>query len=270
MTTAETILTAWDFDPSVVVGCAGLAAVYVWKCRHASALQRTCYLLGVATLFLAIESPLDALGDTYLFSAHMAQHLLLILIVPPLLLWGIPQETARKWLQRPLIARWEKILGRPAIAWFACIGTMTVWHLPVLYNYALAHETVHILQHLSFLVTGTMFWWPVLGPLPEHRMAPMPAIFYLFAAVAENTALGVLITFMPVGYYPAYLNPPDPLHILHAIRTGWGMTPRVDQGLGGLLMWIPGCSIYFIAILGIVVRWSDAIDAPDFAMEASR
>ena len=254
MTTGRLLLTAWDFDPSVCAGCALTLALYLWKVK-AGPRRRCSFAAGIAVMFLALESPLDALSDNYLFSAHMAQHLLLILMVPPLLLLGIPRETAQTWLKVPVIARAERLLGRPGLAWLAAILVMTLWHLPVLYNFALAHEGVHIFQHLSFLVTATMFWWPVLHPVAESRLAIGTAVLYLFAAAAENSVLGIIITFMRVGYYPAYLHPNDELGALNLIRNGWGLSAAADQRLGGLLMWIPGCSIYFVAILAILALW---------------
>ena len=168
MTTTSLLLTAWDFDWSVIVGCVLLLVVYFLKAR-ANRWQRMCFVSGICILFLSLQSPLDALSDTYLFSAHMAQHLLLILLVPPLLLLGIAESDVRSWLKILWIARIERVLGNPYVAWFIGVATMTVWHVPVLYNFALSHESVHICQHLSFLVTATIFWWPVLHPLPERR-----------------------------------------------------------------------------------------------------
>lgn len=263
MTTERLLLTAWDFDPSVWIGSVALLAVYFWKCE-AVRWRRLCFVCGIAVLILALESPIDALGDNYLFSAHMVQHLLLILIVPPLLLLGLSEGVVRSWLRVPWIARTERLLGRPVVAWFAGMGVMTVWHVPVLYNFALAHEGVHVFQHLSFLVTATMFWWPVLHPLPERRLRTGIAVLYLFAAAAENSVLGIILTFMRVGHYPAYLHPRDEYGALSLIRNGWGISPAIDQRLGGLFMWIPGCSIYFIAILGLLAHWySQPDDQPD-------
>lgn len=254
MTTAHFWLTAWDFEWSINIGSALALAIYFPKVK-AGLWQRMSFVIGIVVLILSLESPLDPLGDDYLFSAHMAQHLLLILIVPPFLLFGIPERTARGWLRVNVIARAERVLGRPAVAWLAAIVVMTLWHVPVLYNFALAHEGVHIFQHVTFLVTATMFWWPVLQPLPERRLAPGIAILYLFAAAAENSVLGIILTFIPPGQYPAYLHPEDDYGALHLIREVWGISAAADQRLGGLLMWIPGCSVYFVAILGILAFW---------------
>ena len=254
MTTTKLLLTAWEFEWSINIGCALALAAYFWKVE-AGPWRRLSFVLGILILFLALQSPIDALGDDYLFSAHMAQHLLLILIVPPFLLLGISEQTARGWLHIPMIAKAERLLGNPIVAWFSAILVMTLWHVPVLYNFALAHERVHIFQHVSFLVTATMFWWPVLRPIPERRLKSGVAVLYLFAATAENSVLGIILTFMRVGHYPAYLHPEDEYGALHLIRDGWGISAAYDQRLGGLLMWIPGCSIYFIAILGLLAHW---------------
>jgi putative membrane protein len=254
MTTTRLLLTAWDFDWSVILGCVLSLMVYFVKAR-ADLWQKICFTSGICILFLSLQSPLDTLGDTYLFSAHMAQHLLLILLVPPLLLLGISESEARSWLKNARIARTERALGNPYVAWFIGIATMTVWHVPALYNLALAHESLHIFQHLSFLASATIVWWPVLHPLPERRLHTGAAVAYLFAAAAENSILGIILTFMPIGHYPAYLHPKDDLGALDLIRNRWGISAAQDQTLGGLLMWVPGCSIYFAAILAILGRW---------------
>jgi cytochrome c oxidase assembly factor CtaG len=254
LTTGELLRTAWEPEWSIQLGCAAALTAYFWKVQ-AGTWRRVWFVLGIAVLILSLESPLDALSDDYLFSAHMAQHLLLILIVPPLLLLGLSERTTRGWLQNPLIAGAERILGNPWLAWTLAIGVMTLWHVPVLYNYALAHDGIHVLQHLTFLVTATMFWWPILHPLPERRLQTGLAVLYLFAAAAENSVLGIIITFMRVGHYPAYLHPDDEYGALTLIRDVWGLSAADDQRLGGLLMWIPGCSVYFIAILALIAKW---------------
>ncbi len=254
MTTATLLRTAWEPEWSINLGCAAMLALYLSAVR-ASAWQRRSFCLGLAVMMFALESPLDALGDDYLFSAHMAQHLTLILIVPPLLLAGFPERAVRGWLSEPRVAALERCLSRPWFAWSSAIVVMTLWHVPVLYNLALAHESVHIFQHLSFLVTATIFWWPVMHPLPERRLGIGIAVLYLFAAAAENSILGIILTFMRVGHYPAYLHPDDEWGALNLIRNGWGLSAAEDQRLGGLLMWIPGCSVYFIAILALFAKW---------------
>lgn len=249
------VLSAWDWEPSVLIGCALLLAAYFWVVRIRTVLHAIYFVTGVLVMLLALVSPIDTLGDTYLFSVHMLQHLLLVLIVPPLLILGIPRKSIEQLLSWRPAAVIEHALSLPALAWSVAFLTMAAWHIPVLYNAALANEDVHIAQHLMFLVTATIFWWPVLTPIAALRMGTGATVIYLFAAAAANTVLGIVITFAPVGIYPAYLAPNDELNILPFIRKNWGMSPAADQQLGGLLMWVPGCSIYFLGILIAIIEW---------------
>ena len=255
MTAWQVVQATWGWEPSVVGGCLVLAAGYLAVAGANLTRRAAAFFAGIAVLFLALDSPLDTLGDTYLFSAHMVQHLLLILIVPPLLLLGMPAslvERARRvpWMRRPMSA-----LGAPAVAWGLGIGTMAVWHIPALYDAALVRGGVHVVQHLSFLVTGTIFWWPVVAPAGDARLDPLPAVLYLVAAALAGSVVGIVITFARVDLYPAYFLPVDRLGIEPLIRNGWGLSPEVDQELGGLLMWIPGGLVYLCAILGMMARW---------------
>lgn len=265
MTTGELLLANWEWEPSVVAGCALLALGYLWLTRNRTPARTVSFFGGVLLLLLDLVSPLDALGDEYLFSAHVLQHFLLALLIPILLLVGVPKWVADAALRRPAIARIEHVLARPATAWLLGVGTMIGWHVPVLFNAALANSVLHVVQHLSFLVTGTIFWWPVLQPAVERRLTAFAAISYLFTACLSCTILGAILSFAPPGAYPAYLNPEDSRHILPLIRNEWGLDPKNDQQAGGLLMWVPGCLVYLSAILAGVARWYGAE-----AREASR
>ncbi len=153
-----------------------------------------------------------------------------------------------------------RLLPSPLLAWFFGIGVMWLWHLPVLYNAALADERIHLIEHLSFLATSVMFWWPVLGPVEAQRMKPLAAIPYLFLASAATSLLGILLAFAPAGLYPAYLHPADPYGILPLLREGWGITAAGDQQAGGLLMWIAGGPVYLFGALYAMARWYAAPD----------
>lgn len=239
------LLTGWDWEPSVVTGCAALTLAYLVTLRRdATRAACTCFLGGVLLLLLDLVSPIDALADGYLFSAHIIQHFLLALVIPPLLLLGLPAVDMR------LPAAF-----RPPLTWSLGVGTMVIWHIPAFFNAALASDGLHIFQHLSFLATGVIFWWPVLGPAQEQRLPAGVAVPYLFAACTACSLLGAAITFGPSGLYPAYLHPEDALGILPLIRNGWGLSAKDDQQLGGLLMWVPGCFVYLSAILATVSRW---------------
>jgi len=253
-TPLEALLWAWDFDATVVIGSILLLAGYF--VTHRDNLSRSpWFVAGVALMFVALESPLDALSDSYLFSAHMLQHLILLLAVPILLLLGLSRRFVDWILRSPFNRATERALGNPIVAWTLGMSALWVWHLPVLYNAALADENIHIVEHLCFLVSATIFWWPIFTPEPRCRMATMPAVVYLALGAAASSLLAIWLTFEKPGLYPAYLSPTDPLGILPMLREQWGLTPAVDQEVGGLIMWIPGGMVYLAAIVGVLARW---------------
>ncbi len=241
----------WDWKPSVIAGCAGLLLLYAREVRYRFTPRAAAWLAGVLLIFFALCSPLDELGDKYLFSVHMARHIAFVLIVPALLLLAIPPDP--RALPRPLLAL-ERILRTPAIAWMAGIGTMVFWHIPAVFNAALASEPLHILEHLSLLAGGAMYWWPILSPFPRSRMHAVPeAAAYLFSSCLACTAMGIAIAFAPGLLYPSYAHPPDPLGTV--IRSQWGISAAMDQQIGGLLMWVPGCLVYLTATMVMFARW---------------
>ena len=255
MTGWQLFVSAWDWDPTVIAGCAVLLLAYFASLRFQFSKVAWYFVAGITVLLLALVSPLDTLGDSYLFSAHMLQHILLILIVPPLLLMGMPPELAQRILRHPFAGRVERVLSKPVLAWTLGIGTMWLWHWPPLYNAALANESIHIGEHLMFLVTATIFWWPVLSPIEESRLAPLGAVIYVFGGCVAHSVLAILLTFAPLGLYPAYLQPADTLNILPLLRGRWGLTPRDDQQWGGLLMWVPACLEYLGVMLATLTHW---------------
>jgi cytochrome c oxidase assembly factor CtaG len=255
MTTGELLRMTWEWYPSVVIGCALLAAAYLAFVRPLRPARAAAFLCGTLILLLTLVGPLDGLGDEYLFSAHMLEHIMLLFVVPPLWVLGIPPEAAGKLLRWGPAAAVERILGRPVLGWFLAVVTLYLWHVPALYNATLADERVHILEHLSFLVTATIFWWPVLAPLRAHRLRAHTALLYLFLAAVANTVLGAVLTFTGPGAYPLYDRPTDDSAVLRLIRQGWGLDPEADQELGGLFMWVVGGFFFLLAILGMYVRW---------------
>jgi putative membrane protein len=249
------LLTAWDFDPQVIIGCVVLSGSYLYFRRAKFDAQCIYFLLGILTLFLALCSPVDAVGEDYLFSVHMVQHMMLGTIAPVLLVAGIPESFVRAWLKIPFVASLERILSYPVLALFVANATFWVWHLPYLYNLTLENDTVHICEHLMFIVTGTMLWWPVFKPIPETRLKPMSALIYLGLAAAMCTTLGIIFTVSETPYYACYANPSDDLGALKLIREGWGMSQLDDQKMGGAIMWEPAGAIFLWAIMVVMVEW---------------
>jgi cytochrome c oxidase assembly factor CtaG len=253
------ILHIWDLEPSIIIGCAGLLLADLAALRWRLSRMRAAFTVGVLILAATLMSPLDALGD-YLFSAHMFQHLLLILIVPPLLIIGLPVEPMRRFLRFAWAARLERFLSWPLVAWLIGIGTLAAWHLPGLYNAALASESVHVVEHLAFLVSATIFWWPVFAPLPECRMDLTAALVYLLTATFANGLIGALLMAVPPALYPAYLHPEDPLHILDSLMAVWPLTAAEDKRVGAVSMIIGGGIAFMYG--AVYMLWLHRDDVP--------
>jgi putative membrane protein len=135
------------------------------------------------------------LWDSYPLSAHILQHFLLGLVIPPVLILGARTRFAA--------AAMKGAPGRP-ISWLIGVGVMLGWHIPVLFNAALANQGLHIFQLLSFLISGTIFWWPILGPLEDRDLSPLGAVSYLFSACVSCSLLGAFLTFGPAGLYAVH------------------------------------------------------------------
>ncbi|HEX4086653.1 MAG TPA: cytochrome c oxidase assembly protein [Chthoniobacteraceae bacterium] len=243
--TTHFLLTAWVWNPLAVLGAAaGLAAYLYWFGWS----TRTGWMLTAAALFLlTLLSPVATLADGYLFSAHMTQHILLLLVVPALALMALPPG-----LRLP--DRVERLLN-PMLCWCCGVGAMWLWHVPTLCDAAAESRSVSAVQTVSLLVLGAAYWWQLLAPCESRRIPPLHGVGYLFAACAACTVLGIMLTFSPITVCRAYVHPVDRLGIGPMIYGEWGMTPLRDQQIGGLLMWVPMCSIYLCAIFGQLARW---------------
>jgi cytochrome c oxidase assembly factor CtaG len=256
VTTRQLLLEAWIWRPEIALAVATALGVHVARFRLACP-ARTAALWGsAAALVVALLSPVAALARGTLFSAHMLQHMLLTLVVPPLALLAMPPAAGKADPgaggsgTAKTAARWPR-----AAHWAAGVGAMWIWHAPSLCNAAATRDGVRALQSVSLLAMGAAFWWPILGPRLDRRLSEPAAVAYLFTACAACTVLGVAITFSPVEVCSAYGHSVDPLGALPLVRGRWGLTPSVDQQLGGLLMWVPGCAAYAGAILAVVARF---------------
>jgi cytochrome c oxidase assembly factor CtaG len=206
-------------------------------------------------LLVALMSPLHRLGGA-LFSAHMAQHELLMAVAAPLLVLGRPlvpfvwalsmswRRTAGSWVAvAPVRGAWD-LLTLPLVAWTLHAAAIWLWHAPPLFEATLRSELIHTLQHLSFLGSGLLFWWALLRGR-QGRLGGPAAVLYLFTTSLHTTVLGALLTFSSRLWYPLYGSSTAP----------WGLTPLEDQQLAGLIMWVPANLAYLIAALVIVSTW---------------
>jgi putative membrane protein len=246
MTTQQFLSSAWTSNLAALVSSGVAIVAYLWRFGMN---RRILYLLaGLGVFVLNLSSPLNALAAGYLFSAHMLQHILLLLIVPALLLMSLPRCVSlgpRSWL-----------ISNPFIGWISGVGAMWLWHARPLCNAAVSSQLVNALQTSSLLLLGAIFWRQILAPRENERMSPPGAVLYLFSACVACSILGILITFSPVSVCPIYAQPSaDRLGILNLIQSTWGITPDKDQQIGGLLMWVPMCLVYLAAIVAELARW---------------
>ncbi len=245
----------WDLHPSVVIGLVLLGGLYVyWGGLAARRRQVAAFAAALAVLFLALNGPLHNLSDSYLFSAHMAQHLVLTLVFPPLLLYGTPAGVLRPLLRPGWVLRLARWATRPLAAGVIFSAPITLWHFPQFYEAALEHHGLHIVQHLVFLATAVIMWWPVLSPLPElPRASYLTQLLYLFALGLPMSLAGALITLAESVLYPFYRSAPRV----------WGLAPLADQQLGGLLMWVVGTIYLWVAASVVWFRWSAREESGD-------
>jgi putative membrane protein len=242
MTTYQFFTTAWTWN-SVVLALSALACIGYFLAFGQRG--RPIYLVAAVVVFLlSFISPVNALANGYLFSAHMVQHILLVLVVPALFLLSLPPSFS---VRSPLT--------HPLIGWIAGVGAMWLWHAPALCNAAATSPIVSAIQTTSLLLMGSVFWWQVLAPREEQRLSPPAGIVYLFTACTACSVLGIILTFAPVSICTVYQHPIDRLGIMSTIRGDWGLTSDRDQQIGGLLMWVPMCAIYATAILAQLARW---------------
>lgn len=257
-------LRSWQVPLGITAALLATAVIYWrgWRVLRTQMPQRftsarlIAFLAGLTAVFVAVASPLDAFAGL-LLQVHMAQHLLLMMVAPPLL-WlgapatplmrGLPQGFSKSalgpFLAWPRLQRAAHWLAHPVVAGTVFVATVVVWHLPGPYQLALRSPAWHQTEHLAFLFAGLLFWWPVVQPWPSQPVWPRwTMIPYLLLADVQNTILSALFVFSERVVYPAYAAAPRL----------WGITPLDDQATAGALMWVPG-SIAFLLPIGLIVN----------------
>jgi putative membrane protein len=276
--TPDDLWTAWNFEPSIWIPLVIIVWIYAWGMRNvwkrASAghgitkRHYSCFLGALLALLIAFASPLDALSDV-LFSAHMVQHMVLILIAAPLLvmsdfplafLWAVPRAQAQnlgyRSQQLTTLSRIWRALSSAVFAWLLFALTMWVWHASTLYEAALRNEAIHALEHLVFLGSAMLFWWALLKPTTQKHVQYGMAIPYLFTTILQSGILGALMTFSSRPWYSYYTT----------LVTSWGITPLQDQQLAGLIMWIPGGAIFTLLDIGYFAAWLRVLEERSLRM----
>jgi cytochrome c oxidase assembly factor CtaG len=240
---------SWTFAPGVL-GTVGIAGtLYVVRWRHvrrdvpaqATPARLVAFMGGLLAVLAALVSPVDRLADQVL-TMHMVQHLLLLDVAPILVLLGFTRVLMRPLTRRvTALERRAGLLAHPAFAVFAYVGVMWLWHVPTLYDAALNHDGIHVLEHLAFALAGGLYWWHLVSPVRGRlRLGGLGPATYMASTKLLVGLLGIVLTFAPHALYDFYV---------HAPRH-WGLTPAEDQSVAGLVM-----ALEQSITMGIALAW---------------
>lgn len=245
----------WNLDPAVLAALSVYAGIYTWRFtkarreaggRGAGPVQALAATGALAALLVATVSPLDGLGEDYLFSAHMAQHVLLGDIAPLLTLLALSRVIMRPATRR--LARLERALGPLAqpttglVLWF---GLVYLWHIPALYVAALESAPVHALEHASFFTAGVAVWWPLIQPVPmRRRLSGLGTFAYIGVAKVGLGVLGLYLVWSQSVTYSYY----------ERVPRIWGLSALEDQNVGGALMMIEQSTVLVLVLAVLFVR----------------
>jgi putative membrane protein len=245
--------TSFSLAPGPIVIVLALTGVYVWRWRRVRASGSTrgaswgrllAWLGGVLCIAIALISPIDTLADQ-VFAMHMVQHVLLLDFAPILLIVGLT-----KVLMRPVartVLDLERALGPIATPVFAIVfyvGVMWIWHVPAMYDAALEHPAVHVLEHTFFLTAGLLYWWHLLSPVRGRHFGGLAPVGYMVSTKVLVGLLGIFLTFAPTSIYSFYEHRPQV----------WGLHPSDDQALAGAIMAIEQSVVMGVALAYLFVR----------------
>lgn len=250
------ILRQWWW-PEVLTLLLGLTAIYLlaigpvrrryFPHQRVASRQVAYFLSGVGAIYLAEGTPLHALAESYLFSAHMVQHVLLTTCAPLLFLLGTPAWLWRQLLRPRCVRAAARVLTHPVVAALAFNVIYAIWHLPELYDAALFNHDIHILQHMVLIPTAMMMWWPLLSPLPElPRLTPPAQMLYLFVLSLSQLAIFGPVTFSREVLYATYAAAPRL----------WGISPLLDQQLSGVIMKLSGAGVFLLLLGYVFFQWA--------------
>jgi putative membrane protein len=272
--TPRDVWSSWSTEPGVLAPLVVMAVLYARGfvkmrsrgSRGASWTRLACFSGGLAALLVALVSPLDAMSDA-LFSAHMVQHLVLIVVVPPLLIAGRTLSTSMVGLPsrvrltagriRRRLLPLKRLAYRKAVAWTLFAIALWGWHLPGPYQAAVREWPLHAIEHLCFLATSSIVWWIALDERSRTAAGTLERALFLVASSLQSAILGAVLLFASRPLYP-----------VHGIGPSlWGLTSLQDQQLAGALMWIPPSAVYLIAAAVLLVRWFHSLEAPPSDLE---
>jgi cytochrome c oxidase assembly factor CtaG len=245
----------WFEDPAVLAPILLMVGIYVWRFREvrregdtrgATWLHALAFAGAVLALLGALVTPIDGLGERYLFSAHMVQHVLLGDIAPLLLLLSLSRVMLRPVTRR--LVRVERALGplaNPVTAILLWLGIMYIWHIPALYDAAIESPLLHALEHFSFFAAGIVLWWPLIQPIPmRHALTGLQPLAYIAAAKGGLAALGLFLAWSSSAHYPFYEGAPRI----------WGLSAVEDQNVAGVIMMVEQSMTLVLVMVWVFVR----------------
>jgi cytochrome c oxidase assembly factor CtaG len=259
----EGLLLGWSFEPAILLPLALVATGWVMAVRRVDAahpaspvprVRTIAFLAGLIAIAVALQSGIERY-DTALFSVHMVQHILLTLVAAPLLALGAPVTLLLRLATPPVRGRWIlpilhsrllRVLSHPVVAGLLFAGVMWAAHFSPLFDLALENRLVHDLEHVLFLGSALLFWWPAVGLDPAPWRLSHPArLLYVFLQMPQNTFLAVVILNASAVLYPHYVTLARP----------WGPTALFDQQTAGGIMWLAGDMLFIVAIAAILAGW---------------
>ena len=251
----------WPVDLSVYAGLVILYLGHAWLAGTVSDAQRKHSLyfgLGLITLWLALETPLDTISDYYLDSVHMFQHVLLGFVAPPLMLLGLSSQMVGQIVRVPGVRALTEPVPAQVIAGLVMVG----WHLPPLYDATLNSEPLHIVEHVSFISAGVVMYWPILQATSAHahwQMSPGAKLLYMLLATLPQDGVALALIFSRVPFYDYYT---------HVPRLIPSLTPLIDQTVAGAVLMTLGKATLAVAAIAVFVRWFGADHRADRLAEA--
>jgi len=248
---------SWTFSPSVLIGAGIVGWLYVrrwWAVRSSGSARAAgeapvwrlcCFLGSILITIIALVSPVDALAEQ-LFSFHMVQHVLLLDLAPILGILGFTKVILRPVTRSVSdLERRAGVLAHPATAVVLYVGVIWVWHIPAAYDFAVAHPLVHLGEHLSFLLVGSLYWWHLLSPIRARmRLDGMGPIVYMLSTKLFVGALGMGLAFAPTAIYSYYVHQPRV----------WGVSAHDDQSIAGVIMAVEQSIVMGVALVFLFVR----------------
>jgi cytochrome c oxidase assembly factor CtaG len=251
----------WPVDVSVYAGLVILYLGHAWLAGTVSDAQRKHSLyfgIGLITLWLALETPLDTISDYYLDSVHMFQHVLLGFVAPPLMLLGLSSQMVGQIVRVPGVRALTEPVPAQVIAGLVMVG----WHLPPLYDATLNSEPLHIVEHVSFISAGVVMYWPILQATSAHahwQMSPGAKLLYMLLATLPQDGVALALIFSRVPFYDYYT---------HVPRLIPSLTPLIDQTVAGAVLMTLGKATLAVAAIAVFVRWFGADHRADRLAEA--